>query len=57
MSREFVLAFFLNLPQIEKFSLADSVDSSQSPVLLEAGPLDRSNRGKDSFYASVGSSV
>lgn len=30
------------LPQIAKFSLTNSVDACQSPVLLEAGPPESS---------------
>lgn len=43
MSGEFVSAFFPSLPQIEKFSLADPVDSCQSPVLLKASLPNTSN--------------
>ena len=47
MSGEIVSDFFSSPSQIERFSLADSVDSCQSPVWMEAGLPDNSSNNLD----------
>lgn len=53
------MSAFFPTPQIEKSSLADSMDSYQSPVLLEAGPQTAlisplKNLVKDQLIVEVG---